>query len=341
MLRLRRRVATAALGLLMVAGTVVSPSVVQADPSADASCNSGKFCTAEVELPGTGSSSQASDSKGSGGSSGKGNEGMPGKPAGSMPTACKDKWGTTVSCTTKDGAWSTSDNCYWQLQNPQDAPPPGKNAADGAWYVCTTRAGGPIDPLVPIENVQLTSAPVWRDNGQAPPQVIQITPAQAAQRVLKTMKFAPVQTGLSIDVTRSSRWSVGIETWMWIENSKDKTARGPQSVTAEAGGVSVTLDAMLLYVDYDMGDGNKKRCRPTGLRYSTQVGRKPSPDCGYVYEKMSPDEGKGTYRITSTAHWEVSWTGAGQSGVIPMETTSTRGLRVGEIQVLNVPARRG
>lgn len=333
----RRRSLTGLLGMVLLAsGALVAPVAVAAPLPAGVICNSSGICTVEAKAPGGGSSSQGSK----GGEKASSSKGTPskstgggGKGGGKAP-ACTEG-GKAVDCKSSDGVWSNADACYWALQNPQDAPPPGKNAGDGAWYVCTSTENSLLGGTG--AGYKRVGAPVWRDNGQAPPEVVQITPAQAAAQVVKTMKFTPVQTGLSMDVTKSSRWNVGIEQWMWIENAADKTARGPQTKTAVAGGVQVTANAKLMYVDYDMGDGTKKRCAPTSTKYYLQAGRKPAPSCGYVYEKMSPQEGKGTYRITATAHWDVEWTGEGQTGVIPMEVTSTRDIRVGEIQVLNVP----
>jgi len=332
-------------GLRLLAGmtfiliaALVTPGTATAGPIAayvESACDDTiGICLGKAESPGASSSSGGSSSKGkTGTSSGKPSSGKSqGKPA-SKPTTCEDKWGKTVPCSTKDGAWSSSDNCYWALQRPQDAPPAGKSAADGAWYVCTTRDGsGGM-----LAGVQLTGAPVWRDSGQAPPEVIQISPAQAAAQVIKTMKFTPVQMKFSTDALGGEpRWDVGMPLWLWVGNSTDRTVMGPQTVSGSAGGVTITLNATISHIEYSMGDGKAKTCSGPGTPYEKRFWNKPSRTCGYVYSKMSPREGKEPYTLTATAHWDVAWSGEGESGVLPMETTSTRTLRVGEIQTLNV-----
>ena len=59
-----------------------------------------------------------------------------------------------------------------------------------------------------------------------------------------------------------------------------------------------------------------------------RYGKSPSPTCGYHYTQQ------GTFTVTATSHWEVVWSGIGQTGTIPVSFTSTATITMGEVQVL-------
>ena len=41
------------------------------------------------------------------------------------------------------------------------------------------------------------------------------------------------------------------------------------------------------------------------------------------------------HTVSATANWQITWTGIGQTGTIPMQLTTTGNLAIAEIQVLN------
>lgn len=77
-----------------------------------------------------------------------------------------------------------------------------------------------------------------------------------------------------------------------------------------------------------MGDGSTVVCTRPGTRYEDRYGRSPSPTCGYAYSRT------GTYTVSATSYWDVSWTGGGSSGVIPLSFTRSASITMGEIQVI-------
>ena len=84
-----------------------------------------------------------------------------------------------------------------------------------------------------------------------------------------------------------------------------------------------------------MGDGNKVTCTKAGTPYKASYGVQESPDCGYVYTKSSSDEPSGTYTVTATSDWVITWEGAGQTGTIRLNgLTRSVQIAVGEAQVL-------
>ncbi|MFT4216879.1 MAG: hypothetical protein QM619_07425, partial [Micropruina sp.] len=58
-----------------------------------------------------------------------------------------------------------------------------------------------------------------------------------------------------------------------------------------------------------------------------------SPDCGYVYTEPSLPEGK--YRVRAVADWDVSWSVAGFSGVVPAYNEASASIPIGELVALN------
>ena len=72
-----------------------------------------------------------------------------------------------------------------------------------------------------------------------------------------------------------------------------------------------------------MGNNATRACHGPGTLWTPGTDPKaPSPDCGYIYRYSSAGAAGGAYTVTVTVTWEVTWTGAGQSGTVPgLETT--------------------
>ena len=103
-------------------------------------------------------------------------------------------------------------------------------------------------------------------------------------------------------------------------------------------GLSVTATATAESIAWDMGDGHTVTCKTPGTPYAASDGLAPSPDCGYTYTQPSGHMPGGTYTITATTTWKVTWTSSdGESGALPPLTTppSTVAVKVGELQAVN------
>lgn len=122
--------------------------------------------------------------------------------------------------------------------------------------------------------------------------------------------------------------AVGYPLWLWTD--------GPATVsnTVRAYGVSFTLRAAWLSTTFAMGDGHQVTCTET-RSYPKQVkaGTK-SPVCGYTYLKSSLP--KGSYTVTATTNWRITWRALGRSGVLVGSHTGDRSLPVGELNALIV-----
>lgn len=113
----------------------------------------------------------------------------------------------------------------------------------------------------------------------------------------------------------------------------------PQSTTVSAAGVSLTMNAVPVSAVWSMGDGTTVTCRGPGAPYPAVRPKDPmaaSPDCGHAYTAPSESLPQGSYPVSVTTHWKVTWsTTTGVSGAEPdlAAVASTR-LRVAEIQAL-------
>ena len=156
---------------------------------------------------------------------------------------------------------------------------------------------------------------VWRRRAQT-------DPADVARSLLATISLSPIRIGMVPFEGRDYMGTVGTPVWMWVDEP-DASTWGPKSASDQ--GVSIT--ARVSEVVWDRGNGDQVTCGK-GTEWRPKNGIDQSPTCGYVYEKQ------GRYTITATTVWTATWTGLGQSGSIPFTLNSSRGLTVGEYQVI-------
>jgi hypothetical protein len=124
---------------------------------------------------------------------------------------------------------------------------------------------------------------------------------------------------------------VGLPTWLWVENLWFQ-----QSATASVGGVSATVHAVPVGVDWDTGDGSRVLC-DRGVPYDrARSARSQSSACTHVFQRSSADQRSGTYRMRATQRWVAWWSsstgGGGSLGMLSRGTESD--IRVIEMQAL-------
>jgi len=122
--------------------------------------------------------------------------------------------------------------------------------------------------------------------------------------------------------------AVGFPLWLWTD--------GPRTVRAveTAYGVRFTLRADWVSTTFAMGDGRSRTCTATRPYPASAKPGSASPSCGYTYQRASlPD---GSYRVTATTRWRISWSALGLSGTLPGTHAGSRTLRVGEVHSLVV-----
>lgn len=121
--------------------------------------------------------------------------------------------------------------------------------------------------------------------------------------------------------------AVGFPVWLWTD--------GPTSVStsASASGFTFRMSARLRSTTFHMGDGSSITCTSMSTYSSAVKPGAPSPDCGHVYTQPSLPKGK--YTVRAVADWDVSWSVAGFSGVIPAYNDATATIPIGELVALN------
>jgi hypothetical protein len=168
--------------------------------------------------------------------------------------------------------------------------------------------------------------------------VVLVTPGEVAQMAVSQLQpgvpkvFTAPQT--SEQTGRTDTFGlVGMPVWMWTEQLEGGSA------TATAGPFTVTATATLARVSYAMGDGKTVNCTPNangavGTPYQPGFGLKQSPTCGYDgYQQTSRDKAGKAYKVTATATWNVTWTGA-DTGATTLTTQDSGTLAMGEAQAI-------
>jgi hypothetical protein len=233
--------------------------------------------------------------------------------------------GRRIDCTSTAGVWSAEKACWVQKVVPQPPAndPIWEGNTDGAIYRCTT-------PQIPGTLIG-SSTEYWAaDSGAGAPTLID--PVTLATEAVERMRLkGPVVAVTPVDA--AAPLLVGVDAWLWLDDDGPRSV-GPISRTATAGSVSVTATAVVTKVVWDMGDGTTVTCTGPGTPWTPARGTGPSPTCGHRYLQPSTAEPGGTFSVRATTHWQVDWTGAGQSGVITFTLTGERALEVTELQVL-------
>lgn len=113
---------------------------------------------------------------------------------------------------------------------------------------------------------------------------------------------------------------------LWLSVADPRTSMST-AITVE--GHSVSLSATRAAVTFSMGDGNSVSCAQTTKWSGSVRAGTPSPTCGYRYQKPSSP---GSYRITASTSWQVTWSVMGQSGTLQITKAGGQELPVGELQ---------
>jgi len=249
------------------------------------------------------------------------------------PASCVLREGgvsTPIGCNRGEGWWSNGRQCY--LNSMAEAGFGTEiNGEEGAYYRCVQYDAvctGPGAGACTNSSIVFLVTP--------PPGITTFTPAQAARQLIRSFTLQPIDIGLAPDPAAGSRGYVGLPVWMWVKNSGDALAYGPYVRTATLGGVTITARANVKSILWNMGDGGTRACGNAGTAYYPALGIADSPTCGYRYERPSTGEPGGRYQVTATSQWEVTWTGGGQNGVIPLTATQNSSVEVRELQSVNV-----
>lgn len=170
-----------------------------------------------------------------------------------------------------------------------------------------------------------------------------VSPRTLAERAVAAMDLRAPAVGMTGGDPPDHMMIVGVPAWMWAADPGESTT-GPVTRSAADGGISVTATGVLDKTVWDMGDGVKVTCsgaKAAGTPFEQRYGGQPSPTCGYTYQRTSAGKPDNAFTVTVTAHWTVTWSGGGESGVITRQVSRSIPKKVGEIQALLVPVPGG
>ena len=208
---------------------------------------------------------------------------------------------------------------------------------------------GALSPLCGFDAALCApDAPAAAPAAPAPPPVDWLVVARGiANDAAATIGIEAIDIGIVPEDIDGRVGLVGMPVWMWVENPSPETI-GPMQKVVNSGPVVVTLNATMMAVGWDMGDGGHQLC-PGALApytpYTDVAADSPSPTCGYRYTRSSLRQPGEKFEVTASSTWQVTWTAttpAGMTGgVIPMARSSSTSIKVGESQVLVLPGRGG
>ena len=157
-----------------------------------------------------------------------------------------------------------------------------------------------------------------------------ISPEEAAYIAVARLHLTPPKPmiGPPPEINEWKMAAVGYPMWLWAEGNLN-----PAPVSDTVYDLTVSLDARLVKVTFDMGDGHRQTCADVSHRWvrGTTPGA-PSPGCGHTYTRPSLPKGK--YTITAYSTWSVAWSVNGVGGTIPLYQQASTTVPVGELQVL-------
>ena len=216
------------------------------------------------------------------------------------------------------GGGRVASNCQWRIVNAND----GEVAmydVDGTRLISET--GRWLSRWCNGEPVMVNDAYAVPQRPPAPPAVL----AQEARQSVG-IPDPPLVTSPPLD----RGLVVRMPTWLWLEPGWWR----PYSATAEAGGVTTTVVAEPVRAVWSTGDGETV-CGGPGIPW-----RRGLPDdatsCSFVYTNSSAGQPGGTFTLSVTVTFEVSWSSnLGTGGELaPVTRTASRAVRVGEIQAI-------
>jgi hypothetical protein len=164
-------------------------------------------------------------------------------------------------------------------------------AQPGEWVFPECSGPGDVDPM----------PPVWVSDAQPEAATVAVDPVEVGQQAVKQLAFG--SPTIEMAPPAGSAQLVNVATWLWIDPAAWQTL----TATATAGTVTATATAAPSKVVWDMGDGQSVTCDGPGTPYDPS-----DPDattgCSYTWGQA------GTYTVTATVYWSVTWTAAGAAG---------------------------
>jgi hypothetical protein len=267
-------------------------------------------------------------------------------PNGQYGSASAQASGGQLTVQAGETHWTPPAGSSWAKAGGSD-PPPGKVNPNQP-YGCTYTAGGPsatasigvggaqpgqwVFPVCAGPGVIDPMPPIWVTNAQPAAGVVQVNPVVVAQQAVKQLPL----TSPTIEMAppSGSPQLVGVATWMWVNPGAWQTL----SASASAGTVTTTATATPSKVVWNMGDGDTVTCNGPGTPYRASAPNA-TTNCSYTWGQA------GTYQVTATLYWSVTWTAAGAPGGgnlgLQAGPAAEVAVTVTESQAINTPTGGG
>jgi len=229
----------------------------------------------------------------------------PGRPAGNGNVPCRLPDGTAAPCSVPGVGWLADDGCYYQPAT--ELPSPEVPDGQGRWYIGQCGGYPPNEDVVRYR---------WFASPPGPEQL-----ADEAVRALR-----PPTPVIHVNPRPPTRQLVRLPTWIWLDPSSWRA----QTATASVPGMTVTATATPTKAVFAAGDGTVFTCTGPGTPWRNGMNpAAPSPTCGHSFPRA------GSYTLTATVTWAITWAGGGQTGTEPaLTTTSSVAMAVAESQAL-------
>jgi len=169
-------------------------------------------------------------------------------------------------------------------------------ATDGVWVVPYCSGGGYVNPM----------RPEWVSNAQP---AAATSPATVARQASARLPLPQGVIRMSPDARQPQ--IVNERTWLWIDPAVWRSV----TATASVGAVSATATATPSQVVWSLGDGDRVTCDGPGVPYdASRAETAQDTSCTYVWPRGSATESSGTFTVSVTIVWHVSWTAIGAPG---------------------------
>lgn len=209
-----------------------------------------------------------------------------------------------IPCTSYAGTWDGT--CYAMAADPQPAreEPIWEGRSDGVIIACT-----PFPCLVTTGSF-IPDCPTRTDYWSPAAPVVVVDEADIARRALAQLDLDPITLGMAPKPNLADpNVLIGAPAYFWAEGGPP--AIGPLSTTVTEQGITITLNATMDTVTYDTGDGATLTCtRDQVATAPTNMTLQGTPDCGHRWESS------GTYTLTATSNWTITWQGPTQNGTV-------------------------
>ena len=229
--------------------------------------------------------------------------------------------------TTSTGSAGNPGECAWRVLNPAPA------TGDPLWEGHDPASGSVLFNLCngPVQYMFVANA--------APPPLPPPDPAVLAQQAYAELTLPKPTLGRSPELSRGDP-ARGGEAYtivnLWTRYYSDPATWVRTSKTVTLRGVSATVTATPVALNFDPGDGNAPvSCSGPGRPWQSSDGFSPpsSGECAYQYKRVEATPITGTESIT----WQVAWTGTGGAGgpFAPLVTAAGSQFIVEQIEVVS------